>query len=271
VAWADKYRADGLVVIGVHTPEFAFEKDTGNIAKAIRDLKISYPVAVDNNYKIWNAFQNQYWPAHYFIDAKGKIRYHHFGEGDYAESEEVIQQLLRERDSGTVVTGLVNPKAAGAQASADFGNVQSPETYLGYSRQKNYVSPQPILKDEPQSYTSPSLLTVNQWALGGEWNVSPEHAALVAAPGKVVFRFHARDLHLVLGPSTDGKPVRFRVRLDGAAPGEDHGMDTDAQGDGTVTEYRLYQLIRQPGKVQDRTFEIEFLDPGIQAFAFTFG
>ena len=270
-AWAEKYRADGLVVIGVHTPEFAFEKDTGNVAKAIQDLKISYPVAVDNNYKIWNAFQNQYWPAHYFVDAKGNIRYHHFGEGNYAESEQVIQQLLRERDSGTVETGLVAPKAAGTEAAADFGNVQSPETYIGYLRQKNYVSPQTILKEKPQSYTAPPRLDVNQWGLGGEWNVSGEHAALVAAPGKVVFRFHARDLHLVLGPAPDGRPVRFKVRLDGVAPGDDHGMDTDARGDGTVTDYRLYQLIRQPGKVEDRTFEIEFLDPGIQAFAFTFG
>jgi cytochrome c biogenesis protein CcdA/thiol-disulfide isomerase/thioredoxin len=271
VAWAEKYRAEGLVVIGVHTPEFAFEKDTGNVSKALRELKITYPVAIDNKYAIWNAFHNQYWPAHYFIDAKGNIRYHHFGEGNYAESEQVIQQLLRERDSATVVTGMVDPKASGTQAAADFGNVLSPETYLGYSRQKNYVSPDAIVKDKPQSYTAPARLTVNQWALGGEWNVSREHAALLAAPGSVVFRFHARDLHLVLGPAPDGKPVRFRVRLDGAAPGDEHGMDTDPQGDGTVTEYRLYQLIRQPGKVQDRTFEIEFLDPGIQAFAFTFG
>jgi cytochrome c biogenesis protein CcdA/thiol-disulfide isomerase/thioredoxin len=271
VAWAEKYRADGLVVIGVHTPEFAFEKDTGNVSKALRELKITYPVAIDNKYAIWNAFHNQYWPAHYFVDAKGNIRYHHFGEGNYPESEQVIQQLLRERDSGMTVTGLVDPKASGAQAAADFGNVLSPETYLGYSRQKNYVSPEAILQDKPQSYTAPARLTANQWALGGEWNVSREHAALVAAPGTVVYRFHARDLHLVLGPAPDGKPVRFRVRLDGAAPGDEHGMDTDPQGDGTVTEYRLYQLIRQPGKVEDHTFEIEFLDPGIQAFAFTFG
>jgi cytochrome c biogenesis protein CcdA/thiol-disulfide isomerase/thioredoxin len=271
VAWAEKYRAEGLVVIGVHTPEFAFEKDTGNVSNALRELKISYPVAIDNNYKIWNAFQNQYWPAHYFVDAKGNIRYHHFGEGNYAESEQVIQQLLRERDSGMVETGLVEPNTTGAQAAADFGNVHSPETYIGYSRQKNYISPETILKDEPRSYTAPPRLSVNQWGLGGEWNVSSEHAALIAAPGKVVFRFHARDLHLVLGPSTDGKPVRFRVRLDGAAPGDDHGMDTDARGEGTVTEYRLYQLIRQPRNIEDHTFEIEFLDPGIQAFAFTFG
>ena len=270
-AWAEKYKNDALVVIGVHTPEFAFEKDPANVEKSLADLKITYPVAIDSNYAIWKAFHNEYWPAHYFIDAQGAIRYHHFGEGKYAESEEVIQQLLRERNSGLKIGGLVQVDASGSQAAPDVGNVASPETYIGYSRQQNYASPQQIRHDAPQAYTPPSRLTVNQWGLGGNWTVSDEHAALVSAPGKIIFRFHARDLHLVLGPGKSGKVMRFRVRIDGTAPGEDHGGDTDEQGAGVVKEYRLYQLIRQKGKVEDRTFEIEFLDPGVQAFAFTFG
>jgi cytochrome c biogenesis protein CcdA/thiol-disulfide isomerase/thioredoxin len=270
-AWWEKYKNDGLVVIGVHTPEFAFEKDPKNVEKSLADLKITYPVAIDSNYAIWKAFDNQYWPAHYFIDANGSIRYHHFGEGKYDESEQVIQQLLREKNSNLKTGGLVQVAATGSQAEADFKDVASPETYVGYARQQNYASPETIRKDAPQMYTATSRLTVNQWALAGNWDVSDEHAALVAAPGKVLFRFHARDLHLVLGPGKNGKPVRFRVRIDGGAPGEDHGMDTDAQGEGAVKEYRLYQLVRQKGKVEDRTFEIEFLDPGVQVFAFTFG
>jgi cytochrome c biogenesis protein CcdA/thiol-disulfide isomerase/thioredoxin len=270
-AWWEKYKNDGLVVIGVHTPEFAFEKDPANVEKALADFKITYPVAVDSNYAIWKAFNNQYWPAHYFIDAQGIIRYHHFGEGKYDESEEVIQQLLREKNAGLKTAGLVQVVGTGSQAAPDFGDVASPETYIGYSRQQNYASPQKIRQDAPQVYTAPSRLTVNQWGLAGNWNVSDEHAALLGAPGKIIFRFHARDLHLVLGPGKNGKPVRFRVTIDGTPPGADHGGDTDEQGAGVVKEYRLYQLIRQKGKVEDRTFEIEFLDPGAQAFAFTFG
>jgi cytochrome c biogenesis protein CcdA/thiol-disulfide isomerase/thioredoxin len=270
-AWSEKYKNDGLVVIGVHTPEFAFEKDPKNVEKAVADLKITYPVAIDSNYAIWKAFNNQYWPAHYFIDANGSIRYHHFGEGKYDESEQVIQELLREKNSNLKTGGLVQVAGSGAQAEADFRDVASPETYVGYARQQNYASPEKIRKDGAQTYTATSRLTVNQWALSGNWNVSDEHASLVTAPGKVLFRFHARDLHLVLGPGKNGKPVRFRVHIDGGAPGEDHGVDTDAQGDGVVQEYRLYQLVRQKGKVEDRTFEIEFLDPGVQVFAFTFG
>jgi len=270
-AWWGKYKDDGLVVIGVHTPEFAFEKDPANVAKAVGDLKITYPVAIDSNYAIWKAFKNQYWPAHYFIDAQGSIRYHHFGEGKYAESEEVIQQLLRERNSSLKTGGLVQVAGSGAQAPADFNDIVSPETYIGYTRQQNYASPQKIHEDAPQTYSAPVRPTVNQWGLVGNWCVSGEQAALVFAPGKVIYRFHARDLHLVLGPGKNGKPVRFRIRIDGSAPGEDHGVDTDAQGAGVVKEYRLYQLVRQKGKVEDRTFEIEFLDPGVQVFAFTFG
>src|SRR3984957_5011359 len=270
-AWWEKYKNDGLVVIGVHTPEFAFEKDPANVAKSLADLKITYPVAIDSNYAIWKAFNNEYWPAHYFIDANGSIRYHHFGEGKYDESEEVIQQLLREKNANLKTAGLVQVAASGATAAADADDMKSPETYIGYARQQNYISPQKIRQDGAQAYTSPLRLTVNQWGLVGSWNVSDEHAALIAAPGKVIFRFHARDLHLVLGPGKNGKPVRFMVRIDGTAPGQDHGVDTDEQGAGIVKEYRLYQLVRQKGKVEDRTFEVEFLDPGVQAFAFTFG
>jgi cytochrome c biogenesis protein CcdA/thiol-disulfide isomerase/thioredoxin len=270
-AWSEKYKNDGLVVIGVHTPEFAFEKDVSNVAKSLTDLKITYPVAVDSNYAIWKAFNNNYWPAHYFIDANGIIRYHHFGEGKYDESEEVIQQLLREKNANLKTDGFVQVIAAGSQAAPDFKNDASPETYVGYARQQNYVSPETIRHDSAQVYSAPARLRVNQWGLAGNWIVSDEHAMLVAAPGKVIFRFHARDLHLVLGPGKNGQPIRFRVRVDDAIPGEDHGVDTDAQGAGVVKEYRLYQLIRQRGPVEDRTFEIEFLDPGVQAFAFTFG
>ncbi|MGC1384603.1 MAG: cytochrome c biogenesis protein DipZ [Candidatus Acidiferrales bacterium] len=270
-AWAEKYKSDGLVVIGVHTPEFAFEKDPGNVAKAVQDLKITYPVALDGNYAIWKAFNNQYWPAHYFIDANGVIRYHHFGEGEYDESERVIQELLKQKNSSLNLAGLVDVKASGSEAAADLKDVQSPETYVGYARQQNYTSPQEIAADSPQKYTLPLRLNVNQWGLEGNWDVSDEHATLLSAPGSIVFRFHARDLHLVLGPSKDGKPVRFRVLFDGGAPLGDHGMDIDENGNGSVKGYRLYQLIRQTGKVEDRTFEIQFLDPGVQAFAFTFG
>lgn len=270
-AWAEKYRAAGLVVIGVHTPEFAFEKDLSNVRKAVKDLKITYPVAVDSNYAIWKAFHNEYWPAHYFIDANGYIRYHHFGEGEYDKSEGVIQQLLKEKNSNLQLSGLVNVKGSGAEAAPDMNDVESPETYIGYERQENYVSPEKIASGVPANYTAPGRLDVNNWALAGQWNVEAEKAALVSAPGKIVFRFHARDLHLVLGPGPNGKPVRFRVLLDGTAPMDDKGVDVDSGGNGTVTGYRLYQLIRQKGKVEDRTFEIEFLDPGVQAFSFTFG
>jgi cytochrome c biogenesis protein CcdA/thiol-disulfide isomerase/thioredoxin len=270
-AWSEKYKNDGLVVIGVHTPEFAFEKDQANVAKAVRDLKITYPVAIDSNYAIWRAFNNEYWPAHYFIDARGAIRYHHFGEGEYDKSEEVIQELLRGKNANLKVGGLVQVTGTGAQAAADVNDIQSPETYIGYARQENYVSPERIAQDAPAAYTAPGRMDVNNWGLAGEWIVGGERATLADAQGKVVFRFHARDLHLVLGPGKDGKPVRFRVLLDGSAPGDDHGADVNAQGEGTVKDYRLYQLIRQKGKVEDRTFQIQFLDPGVQVYAFTFG
>src|SRR5580693_9356119 len=270
-AWAAKYKDAGLVVIGVHTPEFAFEKERANVEKAVRDLKISYPVAIDSDYKIWEAFNNQYWPAHYFIDGKGRIRYHHFGEGEYDESERVIQQLLKENGATSLSTGVMNVTASGAEAAADNKNVGSPETYVGYKRAGNFASAEPVAKDSRKTYSPQTRLSLNQWALGGSWKVGEESAVLESLPGKIVFRFHARDLHLVLGPTKNGKPIRFTVKLDGTPPGEDHGADTDASGAGTVQGNRLYQLIRQKGPVEDRTFEIDFLDPGVQAFAFTFG
>ena len=270
-AWAERYKNNGLVVIGVHTPEFAFERDPGNVARAVRNLGITYPVAVDSRRAIWTAFNNQYWPAHYFIDARGRIRSHHFGEGNYDESERVIQALLAERNAGTKTGDLVRVNATGVQAAPDLAAVRTPETYVGYSRQENYASPQSIAKDRRERYTAPVRPDVNQWGLDGSWSVGEEHAELTTAPGKIVFRFHARDLHLVLGPRPDGKPVRFRVSLDGAPPLADGGVDVDTDGNGAVSDYRLYQLIRQKGAVEDRTFQIEFLDPGVQAFAFTFG
>lgn len=269
-AWAEKYKDQGLVVIGVHSPEFAFEKNVDNVKKAISDLGITYPVAVDNDYAIWRAFDNEYWPAHYFIDAKGQIRHHHFGEGDYDQSERVIQQLLAEAGKTGVSSDIVDVKATGAEAASDAANVQSPETYVGYSRSQNFVDDKGTVNDAAHDYVAapPKL---NEWGLTGNWTVGPEQATLNGADGSIYYRFHARDLHLVLGPGADGKPVRFKVTVDGKAPGDGHGVDTDADGNGTVTGQRLYQLVREAGPVGDHMFEIHFLDPGAQAFAFTFG
>ncbi len=269
--WAKKYKNSGLVVIGVHTPEFAFEKDRTNIEKAVRDLKINYPVAIDSDYNIWRAFHNEYWPAHYFIDGKGRIRYHHFGEGEYAESEQVIQELLKENGATSLSDSSLAVAATGAEAAPDKSNVRSSETYIGYNRAQNFVSASPVAQDSRKTYSLPGRLSLNQWGLTGAWTIGPESAVLQTAPGTITFRFHARDLHLVLGPTKDGKPVRFIVKLDGTPPGDDHGTDTDPTGAGTAQGHRLYQLIRQKGPVEDRTFEIQFLDPGVQAFAFTFG
>lgn len=270
-AWAQKYRDQGLVVIGVHAPEFAFERDISNVKKAVNDLGVDYPVAIDNNYAIWRGFNNQYWPAHYFVDAQGRVRYHHFGEGNYAESERVIQQLLREAGAKQVADGITDVKAAGVQQAPDMSDVRSPETYVGYERAENFTSPGGAVKDTVTDYRAPTSPSLNNWGLAGRWNVGPEQATATQAGASIVYRFHARDLHLVLGPDTNGKPVRFRVTVDGQAPGNAHGTDVAADGTGTVTSQRLYQLVRQTGDVQDRTFTIEFLDPGASAYAFTFG
>jgi cytochrome c biogenesis protein CcdA/thiol-disulfide isomerase/thioredoxin len=269
-AWAEKYKDSGLVVIGVHTPEFAFEKDPDNVRRAIRELKISYPVALDNDYKIWKAFNNSYWPADYLIDATGHIRHHHFGEGKYEESEQQIQELLKEGHAQLSLNGLVKVAATGAEAAPDT-DVQSPETYVGYDRADSFLSPGGLRNDISHLYSAPQHLELNQWALAGTWTDQAQFALLDSDNGKIVYRFHARDLHLVLGPVAGGKPVRFRVKLDGRDPGVNHGVDTDPQGTGKITEQRLYQLIRQKTTMEDRTFEIQFLDPGVQVFAFTFG
>ncbi|EJM71474.1 cytochrome c biogenesis protein [Pseudomonas sp. GM49] len=270
-AWAEKYRDQGLVVIGVHAPEFAFERDVNNVTKAMKDLGINYPVAIDNEFKIWRAFNNEYWPAHYFADAQGRIRYHHFGEGAYAESERVIQQLLREAGAAKVADGLIDAKADGVQMAPDNNAVQSPETYVGYQRAEHFVPETALVPDKVAAYNPPAQLALNDWSLGGQWHVGPERATASAPASRIVYRFHARDLHLVLGPGADGKPVRFKVLIDGQAPGDAHGMDVAPDGSGTVTEQRLYQLVRQNDGVSDRTFSIEFLDPGASAYAFTFG
>ena len=271
-AWYQKYKDHGLVVIGVHAPEFAFEKDPANVSRAIRDLGIAYPVALDDSYAIWQGFNNQYWPAHYFIDAAGHIRAHHFGEGSYRESEQLIRTLLTEagyKDLPPI--GTESAQATGVQAPADEAHDQSPETYIGAGRAQNFRSPGGLLQYRLKDYAAPASLDLNQWALAGPWNVDPEKAVLHAAPGRIVFRFHARDLHLVLGPGADGKPIRFRVLLDGKIPGVNHGADTDENGAGVVDQQRLYQLIRQSTSVGDHIFSIEFLDGNVQAYSFTFG
>jgi cytochrome c biogenesis protein CcdA/thiol-disulfide isomerase/thioredoxin len=270
-AWAEKYKDQGLVVIGVHAPEFAFEKNIDNVKQAVAKLKIDYPVAVDNDYAIWRAFNNEYWPADYFIDAKGQIRHHFFGEGDYAESEKVIQQLLAEAGKGNMPTDVVSVNATGAEAASDSADVQSPETYIGFVRSENFASPGGAIGDKPHDYATGDLKQLNDWGLSGDWTVGGQSASLNKTDGAISFRFHARDLHLVLGPGVGGKPVRFRVTIDGAAPGESHGADIDANGDGVVTDHRLYQLVRQSGPIKDRTLTIQFLDPEVQAYAFTFG
>ena len=269
-AWAEKYKDQGLVVIGVHTPEFAFEKSEANVRDAVRRLGVDYPVAMDNDFAIWRAFKNQYWPAHYFIDAQGRIRHHHFGEGDYEGSERVIQQLLKEAGAADVAADVVQVQAQGAEAAAAMDQLGSPETYVGYARAENFRSPGGLARDAVKTYVA-SPLDLNDWSLVGRWRVTREHAELAAAGGRLSFRFKARDLHLVMGPGSNGALPRFRVLIDGQAPGADAGSDIDAQGVGRIDQQRLYQLIRQSGAVRERTFEIEFLDPGVQVFAFTFG
>ncbi|WP_447735949.1 cytochrome c biogenesis protein DipZ [Rhodanobacter soli] len=268
--WADKYRDHGLVVIGVHAPEFAFEKDPANVTKAVKDLGVDYPVALDNDYAIWKGFDNEYWPAHYFIDAQGQIRHHHFGEGEYRESEDVIRQLLADAGQKNLPGGYVSDDHRGVEAAASDDPTRSPETYVGYARAMNFVGGR-VARDDARDYHAPGSLAADQWSLDGRWTVRDENAQLEQAGGAIVYRFRGRDLHLVLGPASDGKPIRYRVTIDGKPPGADHGMDTDADGNGTITSQRLYQLVRQAHGSGERLFEIEFLDPGVQAYAFTFG
>jgi cytochrome c biogenesis protein CcdA/thiol-disulfide isomerase/thioredoxin len=269
-AWADRYKDAGFIVLGVHTPEFAFEKDPDNVRRAIKELHITYPVLLDNDYSIWKAFNNQYWPADYLVDATGRVRYHHFGEGKYGETETHIQALLKESNPKLTFNGGTQVSGAGTEAPPD-SDVQSPETYVGYDRGDSFLSPGGFVKDAAHTYTVPSHLELNQWGLSGNWTDQAQVATLNSLPGAIVFRFHARDVHLVMGPTKDGRPIRFRVKIDGKRLGEDHGVDTDADGNGTVVEHRLYQLIRQKNSTDDHTFEIQFLDGGVQVFSFTFG
>ena len=258
-AWAEKYKGQGLVFVNVHTPEFEFEKSLDNVRRALKDLGFAYPVAVDNDYAVWRAFANNAWPALYLIDAQGRVRYRHLGEGEYEHSEKMIQQLLAEAGATGVPRDLVSVEGRGVEAQADWGSLRSPETYLGAARGENRV------------YGLAARLYLNQWTASGNWTVKPQAIALNRPNGRIAMRFHARDVHLVMGPALPGKPIRFRVLIDGMPPLAAHGGDVDAQGNGTLTEQRMYQLIRQPGPIGDRTFEIEFLDAGAEAFAFTFG
>jgi thiol-disulfide isomerase/thioredoxin len=270
-AWAEKYKDSGLVIIGVHTPEFGFEQEMPNVQKAVQKFGVTFPVALDSKNAIWNAFHNEYWPADYFIDVHGKVRHEHFGEGGYGQSERWIQELLKERSAKPMPGSMVDVRAQGVEAAADMNAVRSPETYIGYARAEHFASPGGIRRDAGHLYTPPSRPGLNEWGLAGEWVDHEQVAVLKSATGKIVFHFDARDLHLVLGPTAYGKPVRFRVTIDGQAPGENHGVDTDAAGNGVVTGYRLYQLVRQHGAVTSHIFTIEFQDSGVQAFSFTFG
>ena len=270
-AWAGKYSGAGLVVIGVHTPEFDFEHNLDNVRQAVRDMRVDYPVAIDNDYAVWGAFDNHYWPALYFADARGLIRHHYYGEGEYQQSEMVIQQLLAEAGASGIGRDLVSVDPRGVEAPADWATLGSPENYTGYERTENFASPGGAQLGKPHAYSVPAGLRLNHWALSGDWTVEEHAVRLNTAGGQIAYRFHARDLHLVMGPATPGTSVRFHVLLDGQPPGAAHGTDLDDQGHGAVTQQRLHQLIRQPRPITEHTFEITFLDPGVEAYAFTFG
>jgi thiol-disulfide isomerase/thioredoxin len=270
-AWSEKYAAQGLVVIGIHTPEFPFEEDVENVREAAKEMKVEYPIALDSDYAVWRAFNNRYWPAVYIADPQGRIRYHHFGEGAYEECERVIQQLLREAGRDGVGDDLVSVAPDGFEAQADWMNLETPETYLGYEQAERFASPGGAAFDFPRTYVVPDPLRLNHWALSGDWTVEGRASVLNRADGRIAFRFHARDVHLVMGPGARDTSVPLRVLVDGEAPGAAHGLDVDERGHGTLSQQRLYQLIREPGSITDRTFEIRFLAPRVEAYAFTFG
>jgi thiol-disulfide isomerase/thioredoxin len=270
-AWADKYKDKGLVVIGVHTPEFRFEKNLDNVRREAKALRVDYPVAVDSEYVIWRAFSNNYWPAQYFIDAQGRVRHTHFGEGAYDQSEMVIQRLLMEAGTSGIGDELVSVNARGFEVPADWASLKSPENYVGYERTEGFVSPGGATRDKSRMYELPARLSRNDWGLSGDWTIKRDAVELNKPSGRIAYRFHARDLNLVMGPAAPGTSVKFRVLIDGQPPGAAHGLDVDEHGVGTVTEQRLHQLIRQTGPIADRQFEIEFLEPGVEAFCFTFG
>jgi thiol-disulfide isomerase/thioredoxin len=264
-AWAEKYKDHGLVTIGVHTPEFDVEHDLGNVERMVKELRVGYPVAIDNDFAVWDAFSNRAWPAIYLADSDGALRYQHWGEGRYEESEEAIKELLGMEDDH-----LVSVEASGLEAPADWDNVESPETYVGYAQAERFASPGPLARGERRAYSTPGELALNHWALEGEWTIRPQPAISHDEGGRLTYRFHARDVNLVLAPG-ESQATRFRVLLDGEPPGASHGIDVDEKGAGVVTEPRLYGLVRQPGRIVDRTFEIVFLDPGAQVYVFTFG
>jgi thiol-disulfide isomerase/thioredoxin len=270
-AWDEKYRDQGLVVIGVHTPEFSFERNVSNVRWAVKDMRVSHPVAIDSDYVIWRAFRNNYWPALYFVDSQGRIRHQYFGEGEYEQSEMVIKRLLMEAGASGISDGLVSVDPHGLEVAADWSTLRSPEDYVGYERSQGFASPGGAVLDKPRTYERPARLRLNEWAFSGDWTVTKEPARLNKANGSIVYRFHARDLNLVMGPAAQGAPVKFRVTIDGQVPGAARGTDVDEQGYGTVSEQRTYQLIRQPTPITDRDFQIEFLSPGVETFAFTFG
>ena len=270
-AWAERYADQGLVVVGVHTPEFPFERDVDNVRQAVKDMTVAYPVAIDSDYAIWQAFANRFWPAIYIADAEGAIRHHQFGEGGYAECEMVIQRLLRDSGRDPVPHDLVSVVPTGLEAQADWASLRSPESYLGYEQARGFASAGDAVLDQTHNYVAPDRLNLNQWALAGDWTLERRASVLDRTEGRLLFRFHARDVHLVMGPRPRETSVPFRVLIDGEPPGKAHGLDTDEQGRGTVDQQRLYQLIRQPGSIDDRTFEITFLAPGVEAYVFTFG
>jgi thiol-disulfide isomerase/thioredoxin len=268
-AWAEKY--EDLVTVGVHTPEFAFERDVDNVRQAANDMNVEYPIALDSDYGIWRAFSNRYWPAVYIADAQGRIRHHQFGEGGYEECERIVQRLLRESGSDGIRDDLVSPSAEGFEVQADWTNLESPESYLGHEQAQNFASPGGAKRDEVRAYVAPDALRLNQWALSGDWTVESRASVLNQAGGRIAFRFHARDVHLVMSPRARSTSVPFRVLVDGEPPGDAHGLDVDEQGRGTLHQQRLYQLIRERGSITERTFEITFLAPGVEAYVFTFG
>jgi thiol-disulfide isomerase/thioredoxin len=270
-AWAEKYADHGLVVVGVHTPEFPFEREVENIRWAAENMNVEYPIAIDSDYAVWRAFANNYWPAVYIADAEGRIRHHQYGEGGYLECERVVQMLLREAGRDGIADDLVSITPAGFEAQADWATLESPETYLGYEQAQNFTSPDGVRLDEPRTYEVPDSLLLNHWALSGDWTIERGASVLNRADGRIAFRFHARDVHLVMGPSAPGTTVPFRVLVDGEPPGAARGLDVDEQGEGTLSRQRLHQLIRERGSITDRTFEISFLGPGVEAYAFTFG
>ena len=270
-SWANKYKDHGLVTVGVHTPEFSFEKNRENVRRASKETQVEYPVLIDSDYAVWGAFDNEYWPALYFADSQGRIRHHVFGEGEYEQSERIIQKLLAETGAKGIPSDLASVRGGGPEAPADRSNLGSGENYVGYQRTENFASPDGPVSDKPHVYSAPAGLRTNHWALSGDWTMQREATVLNQAGGRIAYRFHARDLHLVMGPGSRDKPVRFQVLMDGQPAGAVHGSDVDTQGKGTVTEPRMYQLIRQQAPIVDRQFEIQFLDSDVEAFSFTFG